>query len=285
MPSRTALTAAAARAAHLIVDRPPFIFTDSLAAALLGDSADELIRYHCEHGSHPVLATARGQVTCRSRYTEDRIAEAAGRGVGQYVLLGAGLDTFGVRSALGRQLRVFEVDHPATQGWKRRALAAARIPVPPHVAFVAAELGTDSLIDGLQAAGFDLAAPAVVGWLGVTMYLDVSAINATLAALSACAPGTEVIVDYMLPAGLRDQTADDYVTQVGQAAADRGEPWRSFLAPDQVQAMLGEHGFTVVEHVRQRDAVPVGLWERADPLRPTDLSMISRAMREPRLAG
>lgn len=282
MPSRTALTAAAARAAHLIVDDPPFIFQDTAAAALLGEHADELIRYHREHGSHPVLATARATVICRSRYTEDRIAEAAERGVSQYVSLGAGLDTFGVRSAPALQLRVFEVDHPATQDWKQRALAAAHIPVPPHVTFVPAELGTGSLLAALQAAGLDLTRPAVVGWLGVTMYLDGSAIAATLAALSACAPGTEVIVDYMLPAGLRDQTGDDYVSQVSNFAADSGEPWLSFLAPDQVQAMLGEHGFTVLEHVRQRDAVPHELWERSDPLRPGDLSMITRAVREPR---
>ncbi|HEY7323915.1 MAG TPA: SAM-dependent methyltransferase [Streptosporangiaceae bacterium] len=284
-PSRTALMAAAARAAHLIVDDPPFIFEDTAAAALLGDVADDLIRYHREHGGHPVLACARAQVVCRSRYTEDRLAEAAARGASQYVLLGAGLDTFGIRSALGREFRIFEVDHPATQGWKRQALAAARISVPPQVTFVPAELGVGSLIAALQAAGFDLTAPAVVGWLGVTMYLDISAISATLAALSACAPGTEVIVDYMLPAGLRDQTADDYVSQVSQAAADGGEPWRSFLAPEQVQALLGEHGFAVVEHVRQRDAVPGRLWERSDPIRPADLSMITRAARKQRPPG
>jgi methyltransferase (TIGR00027 family) len=276
------MTAAAARAAHLIVDDPPYIFRDTVAAALLGDRADELIRYHREHGDHPVLATARAQVICRSRYTEDRIAEAAAGGVSQYVLLGAGLDTFGFRSALVRQLRVFEVDHPATQAWKRRALAAARIPVPPHVTFVPAELGVGSLIAALQAAGFDLTAPAVVGCLGVTMYLDVSTISATLAALSACPPGTEVILDYMLPAGARDQAADDYVSQVSQAAADGGEPWRSFLTPDQAQAMLSEYGFSVLDHVRQRDAVPGRLWERSDPLRPSDLSVITRAVREPR---
>jgi methyltransferase (TIGR00027 family) len=285
MPSRTALTAAAARAAHLIVDRPPLIFQDTVAAALLGEQADELIRYHREHGSHPVLATARAQVICRSRYTEDRIAEAAARGVSQYVLLGAGLDSFGVRSALGQRLRVFEVDHPATQNWKRRALAAARITVPPHVTFVPDELGVGSLIAALQAAGFDPAEPAVVGWLGVTVYLNISAISATLAALAACAPGTEVIVDYMLPAGLRDHAADEYVSQVSQFAADGGEPWRSFVAPDQMQAMLSEQGFAVLEHVRQRDAVPGELWERSDPLRPGDLSVITRAVLESRQAG
>src|SRR5215467_7030848 len=285
MPSHTAMLAASARAAHLIVDHSPFIFQDTAAVTLLGNYADDLIRYHREHGGHPVLTTARGQVICRSRYTEDRVAKAVNRGVRQYVLLGAGLDSFAVRSPLSRHLRVFEVDHPATQNWKRRALAATGSAVSPHVAFVPAELGVGPLMAALLAAGFDPMVPAVIACLGVTMYLDVGAISATLAALSACAPGTELIVDYMLPAGLRDQNADDYVSQVSQAAAEGGEPWRSFLAPDEVQTVLSEHGFAVHEHVRQRDAVPGDLWDRADPLRPVDLSMITHAVRQPRAGG
>jgi methyltransferase (TIGR00027 family) len=130
LPSHTALTAAAARAAHLIVDNGPTIFTDSLASPLLGEQADELIGYHRAHGTHLVLSAARAQVTCRSRYTEDRLADGAERGITQYVILGTGLDSFGYRSRLARRMRVFEVDHPATQQWKRSRLAAARIPDP-----------------------------------------------------------------------------------------------------------------------------------------------------------
>ena len=129
-PSFTALTAAAARAAHLIVDGEPVIFADTLASALLGERAEDLLSYHTSHGTHPVLAGARAQVTCRSRYTEDALARAAGRGVTQYMVLGAGLDSFAYRRggvAGGRRVRVFEVDHPATQDWKRRALAHARV--------------------------------------------------------------------------------------------------------------------------------------------------------------
>lgn len=120
LPSQTALTAAAARAAHPIVDQAPFIFVDPLAGTLLGTRADELLDYHRRHGGHPVLSGARTQVTCRSRYTEDRLADAIGRGIGQYVLLGAGLDSFAYRSPLAGRVRVFEVDHPATQEYKRR---------------------------------------------------------------------------------------------------------------------------------------------------------------------
>jgi methyltransferase (TIGR00027 family) len=129
-PSQTALTAAAARAAHLVVDGSPKIFTDSLAAALLLDRADELLAYHRTHGGHPVLSGARTQVVTRSRYTEDRLAESVQRGAGQYVILGAGLDSFAYRSALAARVRVFEVDHPATQAWKRWAVSRAR----PHAA-------------------------------------------------------------------------------------------------------------------------------------------------------
>src|SRR5581483_4708452 len=207
-PSQTALTAAAARAAHLAVDSPPFIFTDSLAAPLLGDRAGELTGYHRQHAAHPILASARAQVICRSRYTEDRLARAVAGGVGQYVILGAGLDSFGYRSALS--VRVFEVDHPATQAWKRRALAGAGIAVPPSVTFVPADLATASLTDALAAGGFDLARPALVAWLGVTMYLSREAIGAVLAAIAALAPGTEVIADYLLPEGLRDEAGDAY---------------------------------------------------------------------------
>ena len=114
-PSFTALTAAAARAAHLIVDSGPPIFADTLAEAMLGERAGELIGFHRAHGTHPVLACARAQVACRSRYAEDRLADGVRRGIGQYVLLGAGLDSFGYRSPLAGRVRVFEVDHPATQ--------------------------------------------------------------------------------------------------------------------------------------------------------------------------
>ena len=112
-PSFTAFTAAAARAAHLIVDDDPRIFADTLAGAMLGERADELIEYHRAHGTHPILAGARAQAICRSRYAEDRLAEGAGRGIGQYVILGAGLDSFGGRSGRASRVRVFEVDHLA----------------------------------------------------------------------------------------------------------------------------------------------------------------------------
>jgi len=271
-PSLTAFTAAAARAAHLIVDDDPPIFADTLAEAMLGERAGELIGFHRAHGTHPILAGARAQVTCRSRYTEDSLADGIRRGIGQYVMLGAGLDSFARRSRLASQIRVFEIDHPATQEWKRRIA-----PVPDNVSFVPVDFARDSLRDRLRQAGFDFAVPAFVSWLGTTMYLEESAIGQTLAVTGGFAPGSEIVVDYMLPAGLRDAAGDSYAEQVGQASAEWGEPWLSLFAPDEAAALLRRHGFGPVRDVGQRDMVPPPLWERTDSLRPAGLSRIAHA--------
>jgi methyltransferase (TIGR00027 family) len=284
-PSFTALTAAAARAAHLVVDGEPVIFADTLASALLGQRAEELLSYHTSHGTHPVLAGARAQVTCRSRYTEDALARAIGRGVTQYVILGAGLDSFAYRSgglAGGRRVRVLEVDHPATQDWKRRALADARMTVPDGVTFAPADLAADALPGILAVAGLDSSVPALVSWLGVTMYLTRDAIAATLAALGALAPGTEVIADYMLPAELRDDAGAVYGSLVAQASAERGEPWLSCFGPDEMADLARGAGFGAVRNVRQRDTIPAELWRRSDALCPADLAVLFHGTVAPR---
>jgi methyltransferase (TIGR00027 family) len=274
-PSRSALTAAAARAAHLIVDGQPTIFADTLAAALLGDHAAELIAYHRLHGTHPVLAGARVQVTCRSRYAEDTLARAVGAGVTQYVLLGAGLDSFAYRGGLlAGRVRVFEVDHPASQQVKLAALAAAGIQVPDSVRFVPADLARDPLARCLAAAGFDAAAPAVVAWLGVTMYLTAEAVAETMTAVARLAPGTELIADYLLPEGARDEAGALYGALVAQASAEQGEPWRSCFTPDQMADLAVRAGFGAVRAVSQRDAITAELWQRADSLRPATLAVL-----------
>jgi len=297
------MTAAAARAAHLIVDGEPVIFADTVAEAMLGERAEELIAYHRAYGAHPVLAGARAQVTCRSRYAEDQLARAVRDGIGQYVILGAGLDTFAYRSPLARRVRVFEVDHPATQEWKRRVGPAPEVPgsevpgsevpgpevpgpevpgpeFPGLVTFVPADLVSDSLGDGLRRAGFDFAAPAFVSWLGVTMYLDQGAIDRTVSVLGGLAPGTELVVDYMLVAGLRDAEGGSYADQVGQAAAERGEPWLSLFVPEAMAALLAGCGFGPARDVSQREMIPAGLWDRSDSLRPAELSHIAHAVIE-----
>ena len=284
LPSQTALFAAAARAAHLIVDREPVIFVDELAAILLGEQAEEFISYHRLHGTHLVLSSARAQAVCRSRFTEDHLAARVRDGVSQYVILGAGLDSFAYRpqptagAPAGRgRIRVFEVDHPASQQWKRGRLAAAGIAVPDHVSFVPLDFERDPLAGRLRQAGFDPGRPALVSWLGVTMYLTQAAISQTLAEIGMFAPGTQLITDYMLPAALRDETGNTYADLVAPTAAERGEPWLTFLAPDDMSALLEWHGFGAITHVQQRDSVPAALWDRSDALRPAALSVLARA--------
>jgi O-methyltransferase involved in polyketide biosynthesis len=303
-PSLTALTAAAARAAHLIVDGKPVIFADTAAEAMLGERAEEFIAYHRAHGTHPVLAGARTQATCRSRYAEDSLARGIGRGISQYVLLGAGLDSFAYRSPLADRVRVFEIDHPATQEYKRRALGAAgsggaaagsggaaagsagsagraagRIRAAADgVTFVPVDFARDWLADALGRAGFDAARPAFVSWLGVTMYLESSAIEATVSVLGGFAPGSEVVVDYMLPAGLRDAEGQAYADLVGQVAAERGEPWLSVFAPEAMAALLARHGFGAARDVGQRGMIPAAAWDRSDALHPAELSHIAHAV-------
>lgn len=250
-PSQTALTAAAARAAHMIVDAEPHIFADTLAAPLLGDRADELLAYHRFQGEHPILAGARAQVVCRSRITEDLVD-----GFDRYVILGAGLDTFAYRST---GVEVVEIDRPVTREWKKRALAAAGLSVPDHVTYL-------SSVTELGAGGRTL-----VSWLGVTMYLTADELDATLAALPPC----ELVADHMLPEDLRDEAGNAYVAGVGAVAAQQGEPWRSFLSPDDMAALLDKHGYEVVRSLRQRD-IPE-MRDRTDALKPADLAVITHA--------
>ncbi|MBP2704185.1 class I SAM-dependent methyltransferase [Microbispora sp. RL4-1S] len=276
-PSQTALTAAAARAAHLIVDDEPLIFRDTLAYELLGDAAETLVHYHRANGAHPVLASARAAVVTRARYTEDRLEEGVGRGVGQYVILGAGLDSFALRSPLAQRVQIFEVDHPATQEWKRARFDKAGIAIPPTLTFVPADFESRSPADALVAAGFDPTRPALVAWLGVVMYLTRDAVDGTLAMIAGFAPGTEIVLDYMLPEELRDARGQSYVEQVMPFAAERGEAWLSFFGPEEMASLLGAHGFEVIEHAGQRESVDQSLWRRPDALAPSRLSVLTHA--------
>ncbi|MGA9311780.1 MAG: SAM-dependent methyltransferase [Pseudonocardiaceae bacterium] len=281
-PIRTALAAAAARSAHLIVDGDPKIFQDSVALALLGSDADELIAVH-RNSEEPLFAALRGIMTSRSRHVEDRLAEAVDSGVDQY-LLGSGLDSFAYRSPLVGKLRVFEVDHPDTQSWKLSRLAQARVTVPAQVQFVAVDFERDALHDRLVDAGLDMTRPSFITWLGVTQYLSQEAIATTLSIMSGLAAGTELTLEYVLPAELRDDAGRDLADRLMPLAAAHGEPWLSFFSPTEMAALLDSCGFAVIAQVAQRDQVDAALWNRSDGLRPIGLSQLVRAQL-PRLAG
>lgn len=273
--------AAAARAAHLIVDAQPHIFADSFAEGLLGDQAENLLAYHRNHGEHLVLAGARAQVVIRARVTEERLADAVASGVDQYVILGAGLDSFAYRSPMASSVRVFEVDHPTTQAVKRERLSAMGLEPPTMVSYVPVDFETESLTSSLLANGLDPTRPAMVSWLGVSVYLTRDAIGNTLAELADLAPGTQLVMDYMLPAELRDEAGQTYVDLVAPNAAERGEPWLSFFAPEEVSEMLTTRGFGGVRSVGQREALDASLWQRTDSLRPAALAVIAHAVMLP----
>ncbi|MET8851037.1 SAM-dependent methyltransferase [Amycolatopsis sp. NPDC004625] len=281
-PSRTAFTAAAARAAHLLVDAEPAIFSDPLAAPLLGDRAEELLAYHRMHTTHPVLAGARAEAVCRSRFTEDRLTRG-NSGIDQYVILGAGLDSFAYRTP-ARRFRVFEVDHPATQAAKRELLAAAGVAEPAPVTFVPVDFEAEPLRERLVQSGLDPFRPVFVSWLGVTMYLTRPAIAAALTDLGGFAPGSEIVADHLLPPELRDAAGNAYAEAVGPVAAEQGEPWLTFLSPAALAVMVRDAGFEVVEQAGQRQSVPSRLWQRPDALRPAALSALTHA-RIPRRPG
>ena len=275
----TALTAAAARAAHLVVDTEPLIFNDSLAATLLGDQSGPLLGYHRARGSHDVLAVARTTVVTRSRFTEERLAAAARRGTAQYLILGAGLDSFAWRSPLAARVRVIEADHPATQRWKQARLAESGLPARGEIGYAGIDLAAGGLDAALATAGFDRGRPALISWLGVIMYLTPDALGATLATLSRCAAGTELVAEYFVPDDLRDDLGRGYAQLVAPFAAEQGEPWRTCLRPEEMAGLLAAHGFAVVANVPQIDTVPARLWDRADALRPAGLNWLGHARR------
>jgi methyltransferase (TIGR00027 family) len=277
-PSFTALAAAAARAAHLIVDDEPHIFRDTLAERLLGDRADEFIAYHRNRGDHVVLVGARIGTTSRSRFTEDRLRAS---GLRCYVILGAGLDTYAYR-APDTGIRVFEVDHPATQNWKRERLATAGIAVPDNVVYIPLdfERGTLDLAFVREAAEGGKAAEgggkAFVSWLGVTMYLTREAIEATLSELGRLPAGSEIVLDHIVPDEWRNADGRLYGELAAPVSAERGEPWLSEVSPPEMAELLDRFGFETIGHVRQLDAVD---WPRTDALRPTELTVVTHARR------
>ncbi|CND58828.1 methyltransferase [Mycobacterium tuberculosis] len=270
-PSTTALSAAAARAAHLTADGTPKIFADTVAERLLGGLADEMIGYHRTHGEHIILAGTRAVTTVRARYAEERLGAH-----GQYAVLGAGLDTCGCRA--DAPVRIYEVDHPATQEWKKGLLSAAGIDVPERVVFVPADFEAEVPVGKLTGAGFDAERTALVSWLGVSFYLTRDAIAKTLGEIGRLAPGTELVMDYALPDGHRDAEGDAYAEIAAQVVGENAEPYRSHFTPGEIDALLTGHGFEVAANVTLRDAVPPDLWERSDALRPFDYFRLVRAV-------
>ena len=233
-PSRTAFAAARARALHQLAD-PPRVFTDPLAIPILGVDPAELIQPDDVQARRTQLFIA-----LRSRFADDAIADAVATGTQQVVVLGAGLDTFGCRNPHAG-VRVFEVDHPDTQIWKRARLVDAGIDIPPSLVFAPVDFEHQGLDDGLMSAGFDRTLPAIFVWLGVVQYLTGEAVLATLQFIASQNARSAVVFDYREPPSTFDARA--------QRVADLGEPWLTFFTPTEIVDTLTTIGFdTVADH-------------------------------------
>jgi methyltransferase (TIGR00027 family) len=243
-PSRTALAAAGHRAAHQLLEGGR-VFADPLAMAILGAPAAELMRADLRA---PATRGMRLFIAARSRFAEESLAAAVARGVRQYVVLGAGLDTFAHRNPFEDVgLRVFEVDHPATQAWKQRRLADAGLQSPASLTFAPVDFERETLADGLAAAGFDAAAPAFFAWLGVVVYLTRDAVSETLKFIAGL-PGAEVMFDYGEPPSAFPEGGQRSLQLArAQRAAAVGEPWITRFSPPELNAMLRGLGFDALE--------------------------------------
>ncbi len=210
----------------------------------------------------------RASIVARARFIEDLLEAEAERGVGQYVILGAGLDTFAQRRAdLGGRVQVFEVDQPGTQEWKQERLTELGYEVPGWLHFVPSNFEGDSWWDDLIAAGFDPSSPAVVASTGVAMYLTKDANAATLRRLARLAHGSTLAMSFLLPVELvapEDRQGLE-ISQRGAAAA--GTPFLSFFAPDEMLALAREAGFRKVRHVSAADQNAHYFAGRSDGLR------------------
>jgi methyltransferase (TIGR00027 family) len=238
-PSHTARRVALRRAAHQRLDTPR-VFDDPLAVAIAGESEPD------PNVQHPFSRALRAFLAVRSRYAEDQLARAVERGVRQYVVLGAGLDTFAYRNPF-EELRVFEVDHPATQEWKRARLSEAAIPVPASVTFAPVDFERQSLDEGLLRAAFDTHRPAFFSWLGVTPYLSRPAFDATIQFIAIMPQSSGVVFDYAVERRLLTPPQQAALDAMSARVARAGEPFQLFFDPAALARDLVQLGFGEIE--------------------------------------
>jgi methyltransferase (TIGR00027 family) len=259
--SKTALGVAIRRAAHQLVDLPP-VLDDPIAVRLIGSG----YRGKIGRASHQVGRDLRAFVSARSRYAEDQLATFVARGGAQYVVLGAGLDTFAYRNPYSG-LRVFEVDFPATQQWKRALLDEAAIALPEGLTFVPLDFEHQTLGEGLAEAGFDNGAAAFFGWLGVVPYLTLAAFRATLGVIAQLPAGSGVSFDYAVaPERLSAVGRKAFDALAGRVAA-AGEPFQLFFTPEEMANELRQAGFKRFEQLDSDHLNELYFKDRADGLK------------------
>lgn len=261
------------RAAHQIAD-PPSVLNDPIALRLIGPGYENDL----ERAMHPVGRDFRAFMAARSRYAEDHLAQAVAAGVRQYVILGAGLDTFAYRNPFP-QIRVFEVDFPATQEWKRFRLHEAGIAMPENLTCVPLDFEHKALADGLRESGVDFAVPAYFSWLGVVPYLTLEAFRATLATVAVLPSGTGLSFDYAFPPESLGPKRREVFDRLAGRVAAAGEPFRLFFRPEEAEAELRRAGFQRVEQADHEVLNALYFHNRADGLKlsPVGIGMLATA--------
>jgi methyltransferase (TIGR00027 family) len=235
------------RAAHQLYDDPPLVFTDPLALRILPEEARAELRAREEmERMQPFARGMRAFMAARSRFAEDALERAFATGVRQYVVLGAGLDTYAARSP-HEDLRIFEVDHPATQAWKRHRLQESGIHLADTVTFVPVDFEHERLMDRLVASGFDANAPAFGSWLGVLPYLTREAAEGTLRALGRLPQRSGVAFDYAVERASLSSQQQAAFDSLAERVARAGEPFRLAFMPADLRELLAECGFARVE--------------------------------------
>jgi methyltransferase (TIGR00027 family) len=208
-----------------------------------------------ESMTRPVKSPFRAVFIMRSRYTEDCLAESLVRGVRQYVILGAGLDTFAYRQpAWGNSLRIYEVDHPASQEGKRERLEDAKVGIPGNLIFAPINFETTSLREGLSNARFDSGTMSFFSLLGVSQYLTAEAVESIFEFVQSLPQGTELVFDFIVPDDLMPANEANVLGAIASFAADRGEPWLTILRPDELMSRLTALGFSEVYHLSPQAA-------------------------------
>jgi methyltransferase (TIGR00027 family) len=248
--SRTAQRVAIRRAAHQLLDQPR-VLDDPLALRIIGVEAADALRSNPKE-DHAFSRAFRAFMAARSRYAEDELARAVAHGVGQYVVLGAGLDTFAYRNPHAG-LRVFEVDHPDTQAWKREQLQAAGIAIPPSLTFVPIDFEKQTLADGLGRAGFKAGVGAFFSWLGVTPYLTRDACMTTLSFIAEMPAGSGVVFDFAVDRALLNAGQRQALDALSERVARYGEPFQLFFDPEKLQDELKSLGFHRTEFLQGKE--------------------------------
>lgn len=246
-PDNTAVRTALWRALHVLADPPPHVFVDEVGLALVGPEDD----WRSRRDMSPFTRPFRASIVARARFVEDLVEQASAGGVLQYVILGAGLDSFAQRRPeLAARLRVFEVDEPKTQAWKQERLAQLGLEAPSYLRFVPVDFERgEAWSTRLAAAGFDTAQPAVVASTGVSMYLTRAALAATLRDVASLATGSTLVMSFMLPLELAEAEVRPGIEAAARGASAAGTPWLSFFTPQEMLAFAREAGFRDVEHV------------------------------------